>query len=460
VVIFLLIYLVFSLNIFSDNIFEFKDIFLISPPKSLVGYSEDIFLNKIVPINNQRYLMVYKISRMRNNIVNDEELKKEAYKNKGVVKQETEIQIQEDHYIGIIDKNGKILIDKEISPQDDFSRIFKGNDLLVMDETDKCPYAYLDYAKKEIICFDLNLGEKKRYKIEMDDIKDFRYYFDGKNHNIYFIGKNYNEKLEKDGDFLMQKPRDFKTSCKKFILEKEKWEVVPFSLEDLNNQISKIARNPEGEKIKLDKRFIDFKVLNEYDRSNGFNLIVLASDVKESKSIFLYKGNIYFFKAYLDDYGLRKVIQLPFYITQDLINKIKIDKEKSVIYLPEYVLELCDSSEFFTFNGKDILFYLLAHVNFPDNEGKYNYEEGGDIFQYFVYFASEKDSPKIFDLYNDIIPILKKGAKEEGYYIAPMLGVLRDRLEKDEILFKSVCIDEKNKESQLRCLVKAQFNMP
>jgi len=447
--------------LFGENIVDFNGIFSLSGSSYSPGYVESSSIRSIKKISENKLLIYYLKKIERDNVILDKEkIKKEANENKGVVKLDKNFETQFLNYIAITDKNGKILLENEVDYGGSYLKRDVNPSVLVMDETDKCPYAFIDTNKKEIICYDLSLRKIKNYKISIDEINDYYLTFDGKNHIINFFGKMYNESVDikNDNDYYFEKPRGFGKIGKRFIIEKEKEEDLTFTLNDLYNEISRIARDEEGKKVRIDKRFIDIKVIDDFEENMSFNILVMASEVKDPKFRYQYTGKIYFFIFELQNYGLGKATQLPFYIFQEQRKQEKVDKEKGIIYLPERVENIVKQSKFFSIGNKDLLIYLRPNVSFPNKEGDYNIDEGFDILQYLIYFSSFKDIPKIYDLYEEIVPSLKEQAEErENLIILPTFGVL-ERISKDEILFRSGCMDPKDKENKWDCIVKATFN--
>lgn len=456
--IFILIILI-SIIIFSNELFDYDDFLIISSSKAIPGSIEKIYPVSLKPISQNQTLIFLKKAKIKDNLILNEKEISKAIKENQIVKPEKDFDYSEEYLISIIDKRGKIILENETEFEFDIKKGRGSAQVLVMDETDACPYAYVDKNSKILYCYDLSLNEKKKYEIPLHELNDLKVTFNGKVHIIYFFGREYLSKLsnEQKKDFRNQGPMEYKKVGCKFTVEKEKWDVLPFTLEDLYNSISKIVRNENGDKVIIDKRFIDIKVIDDLKNCDGFDVLIIASEVKDAKKRFEFSGNTYFFKAYIDNLGLGSISQLKFFIHHEKRDEIKEDKEKGILYFPEAMEGIKDYMKLFKIAENDLLMYLSTRVALL-NAIEEQLSDSYDIYRYFIYFSDPKVMPYIYS-YEDISSQLEEKAKNSDFKIIPIFG-LRDRIEKYNFLFDSICVDKRDKQKNFPCLLKATFQMP
>lgn len=425
-----------------EDLFRGEGVIFLPPPEYKgSGIYEKNNLLSLSPIDAKNFLVLWKYYREKEKgIVDKEKIKKEAIENKGIVKSINPYEILEANtYLSIINDKGKIIMSS--SPKE--AKVFSGKSFpLILEQSENCPYAVLSNGK--IDCFGLSLEDKKSYSINFDLIESAKATFDGKIHTLWIFGKTFNKKFEfkEKTEYDFREPLKPVKLGKRFLLEKGKEEELPFGFNDLFNSISKIAKSPEGEKVKLDPSFINIKVFDDLEYSPGIFLLIEASEVKESRNISQFKGTTLFFRIYVDDYGIGKVQQLHFWISRDKVKEVYFDKEKSVLYIPEMAID--GKSKVFSLGKNGILYYIDFSAAFPDEKGEYETEKGFEVMRYFLYFPSDKETPEIYNFYDEVWPKIEEDLTEDESSAVPMFG-LYARIDKNNFLFKGVCGKKKEK---------------
>ncbi len=447
------IFLFFFLSPFflkGENLFKGEGlIFLPLPSYKGSGVYENIEMVSIVSIDKKSFLVAWRGERFKKDLMVDEkEIEKEAYERGGIIKSKNPYKTLESfNFLTIMDKNGKIT---STSNDLEMEEIYgSSTNLLVMDETNKCPYALL--SSNKIICYDFNLTEKETFDIPIDYVGDLKVSFDGKFHTLWILGKSFNEKLKISSleEYDNQKPKAPSKLGIKFIVEKEKFEDLPYNFNEIYNEISKVARDEEGNKVKINPALINLSVISDIQKYGSFWLWAEASEAKEPETIFKYEGTIHFFKIFVDAFGLGKVVQMPFWIKKANIKEEKIDKEKGILYLPPFVKN-DKKTRAFLIGENSILYHFRSSVAFPDEKGEYDLSDR-PIISYFIFFPSERESPEFFDLYNEIWPQLEEDLERDEFTAIPMFGIY-ERMGKYDFLFRGGCVEKNVKKD---CLIKA-----
>ncbi len=445
-----LFFFLYPFFLLGENLFKGEGVIILPLPSYKgSGVYENISMISIASIDKKSFLVAWMGERYKTDLMVDEkEIEKEAYEKGGIIKSKNPYKSLESfNFLTIMDKKGKI---NSISNDLEMKEIYgSSTHLLIMDETEKCPYGFL--SSKKIICYDFNLTEKKSIEVPIDYVNDVKVSFDGKFHTLWIFGKSFNEKIKISSleEYDNQKPKAPSKLGIKFILEKEKFEDLPFNFNEIYNEISRVARDEEGNKVNINPALINLSVISDTQKYGSFWIWAEAAEAKEPESIFKYEGKIHFFKILVNSYGLGKVIQMPFWIKKVNIKEEKIDKEKGVLYLPPFVKNDKKTGAFLI-GENSILYHFRASVAFPDEKGKYDLKDR-PILSYFIFFPSEKESPEFFDFYNEIWPQLKEDLESDDFTAIPMFGIY-GRMGKYDFLFKGGC---KEKNVMKDCLIKA-----
>ncbi len=446
-----------NFSLISEDLFKVEGVIKMPPPYYKgKGIYENIGILSISPIDGKKRLASCTgIITKEDLMVDKGKIEKEAKENKGLIKSlKASEDLETSRFLAIMDKNGKIILASKEIKWEEMPEIpyLRSAYPLVMDETEKCPYA-LFYSGK-LKCFDYSLNYKKSIDIPIENIDDIKVTFDGEIHTLWIFGKVYEKgkKYESMFDYFKYKPEKPMKLGIRFILEKEEVQDLPFTFEELYNEIERIAKDYDGKRIKIDPSNIYIESISYMENKDEFCLWVQGSDIENIENVFQYSGTMSFFKVCINPFGIGKVSQLPFWIKRAKIEKEKIDFENSILYLPELIRKGKKKSAY-SFGGKEILFYFREAVAFPDERGKYNTSDM-PILSYFVYFPSEKSKPEIYNFFEEIWPQMEKESEKSAFFAEPMFGIF-SRIGKYDFLFKGACVE---KEEKYSCFINAKFN--
>ncbi len=410
--------LLMNFSLISEDLFKVEG-FTKMPPPSYKGRGiyENIGILSIAPIDRKKWLASCTgIITKEEQMVDKGKIEKEAKENKGLIKfVKASEHLETSRFLAIIDKNGKIILTSKEIKWEEMPEIpyLHSAYPLVMDENEKCPYALL--YSGELKCFDYSLNYKKSIGIPIENIDDVKVTFDGKIHTLWIFGKVYEKgkKYESMFDYFKYKPEKPMKLGIRFILEKEEVQDLPFTFEELYNEIERIAKDYDGKRIKIDPSSIYIESISDTENKDDFCLWVQGSDIENIENVFQYSGTMNFFKVCINSFGIGKVSQLPLWIKRAKFEKEKIDFENSILYLPALIKKGKKKSAY-SFGGKEILFYFREAVAFPDESGKYNTSDMS-ILSYFVYFSSEKSKPEIYNFFEEVWPQMEKDSEKGDF---------------------------------------------
>ncbi len=448
----LLLFFAFA-SLKADNLFKGEGVINLPLPKykgSMIYENSQVI--SIAAIDEKRLLVAWIGEREKiEGLIDEKEIEREAREKGGLIKSKKGEILETFNFLTIMDKYGRIL-----STSEDFEykpSFGYGSFPLIMDETDFCPYAFI--SSNKLICYDFNLSKKKDLEIKISSIDDVKVSFDGKYHTLWIFGFSFDKENKTNSleEYYNKKLEIPKKIGVKYIVEKGKFEELPVSYDEIFNEISKIAIDEAGEKIKINPSLIRLSVLSDIDNSDIFYLWIEAVESEKPESIFKYEGRKVFFKAEITPNGLGKIVQLHFWIIkQSDIKEEKLDKEKKVLYLPPFAKNE-NTTKAYLVGKNSILYHLRTAVLSPNEKGEYDFKEGLEVVSYFIFFPSEKSEPEFYSFYDEIWPQIKEDLSSEDFSATPMFG-LYGRFSKYDFLFKGSC---KKKDEKNICLIRTSL---
>ncbi len=190
---------------------------------------------------------------------------------------------------------------------------------LVMEASERCPYAILHASSRSLICFDHELGFVEKVEIPLDEIGAPRVTLTGASSTISFFGRQYSQRpaVATFSQVYDAKPEMPVGLGVRFDLEERAWR--PFAVEpaQLAGDLSRLARGPLGEKVQLAPASIQIVPFRGMDKAADFGVLIEAASSERFDSAVRFAGTRHFFRSRLSGEGLQAIEALPFWIVQE-----------------------------------------------------------------------------------------------------------------------------------------------
>jgi hypothetical protein len=335
--------------------------------------SEDWRVKRLAPIDKKRFLALLNHSRIRHDVWSEPEAVRKAQKTRGVVSG-TGTSVTSSYTLAILRRDGKLLAtsdepaEAEIRPP-----LYAGAHALplVMDGTDTCPYALLEPTGGNLLCYDLDLHFMGSHRLPLDEITGAKVTFDGVEYTLWLFGARYGERpaTKSWGDTDRAAPERPRALGARFKIGDDTPEPLPFAVDELQDRLRRVARDPEGERVELDPAGIRLVPFNDLDQDDTFWALAeaISADRRDQRSIF--SGSRLYFRVRLSPQGLGKVEQLPVWVVQEDRGAPEMDLERGIFSFPRYLEP--EDLQAFSLGRNDLAVRLKLAYKAPQPDGSF-----------------------------------------------------------------------------------------
>jgi len=276
---------------------------------------------------------------------------------------------------------------------------------LVLDERDTCPYAILAAGRRALLCYDLELRFLSERRLPLDEIGYPRVTYDGVEYTLWLFGRRYAERPKPPGSYARaarapaMTPEGFGV---RYRPGDGSVEPMPIDRDDLLARLNRVARGPEGERLRLHPAGLAVVPFRDLDTDEPFWVLIEGIAAQRLGSRYQLRGTRVFFRARLDRTGLGTVQQLPFWVVQEDRADPFVDEERGVVSLPTFLRE--EDLQPYSLGDNDVVLWLQLAFASPDEDGRVPREKG--LLQTLAIFRGTDNVPRWVHL--DLDPSLKR----------------------------------------------------
>ncbi|MGQ9495848.1 MAG: hypothetical protein ACUVRY_10590 [Thermoanaerobaculaceae bacterium] len=413
--------------------------------------TEECVVRRLVRLSKTRYLALVAESRHQLDRWVDPKTIEEQRKTKGFV--DVPLKIFKDSLaLVFLDPQGRIIKHSTGGPEvpEAMSPFPNSHHLpLVVEGSDRCPYALLQARERVLVCYDHELGYLGKHEIPLDEIGVPVVSLQAGEPSIVFFGKNYRErpKVERFGDLFRAKPEVPVGFGQRFAVEEGTWSPLPIDPIELAGALSRVARGPAGEKVKISPASVQLVPIRETSPAESFDVLITGVSAQEFVSLVQFFGVHHFFRARFTPTGLGSLAALPFWVVQEERTEVDIRQANggTVVHVPAVakLFELQAHSR----GEQRFAFYMMLTYKQKRDDGSYDPDWWHAIKLLSLF--SGKDLDKVISLDDD--EILEPAARSLSTSDRSVnLIKFIDFLGKDECAFLASAYNPRNSKETYR----------
>jgi len=355
---------------------------------------------------------------------------------------------------------------------------------LVMDATNDCPYALLNAGAGTLLCYDHQLAFKMKREIPLEEIGYPKVTFDGERYSLWLFGNRFRKAskvtarggkqdatTDRRGETSGQPKNEEGKKVSSFIsrfdvahdpaealgvrydVREDSWEPLPFSADELIDELDRIARGPKGERLQVQPASLHITPFRDLDTEEGFGVVIEGVVAKEYGNRALFSGTRLFFRSVMGRQGLGKITQLPLWLVQEDRRDVVLDEDSGVFRFPLFTQEL--DLQPFGFGKNDLALAFLWYSKVPQEDGKYG--RGGRGRQVMLVFSGT-DAPRILDLSPKALSekIADDAFTMDELEVYPVRLV--DRTGPSEFAFRTLCDNRRQPGERLPCVAMMELD--
>ncbi len=409
--------------------------------KSAPGVEDTWRVLRITPAGRKQYLALLEHEAYRFGRWPDvEQMRKERGK-AGVVTTGRPEKLTDQLVLAILNDRGKILYKTEGGSE----AAVKGNFFaawysvpLVMDATDTCPYAIVNTGSGTLLCYDYQLAFKAKHEIPLHDIRYPRVTFDGEGYTLWLFGTRYREKpkVKESADVFNLPAEPVETYGIRYNLRQGAWEPLPVDGNALLADLERIARNEEGERLRIQPASVSITPFRDLDADEGFSVLIEAVASERFADRALFSGTRVFFRSRMSSHGMGKIEQLPLWIVQEDRADATLDEQTGVLRFPR-LMRFKDLQPF-GLGANDLALVLHSMFKAPKPDGSYG--RRGARIQLMLLFSGTNEPPRILDLgASTLRKLASRSLSTDDIDVLPV--ELVSRVGTSEFAFLTLCDD-------------------
>ncbi len=349
---------------------------------------------------------------------------------------------------------------------------------LVMDRTNDCPYALLDPGSGVLWCYDHQLASTGKHEIPLEEIDYPRVTFDGERYTLWLFGSRFargagvtpregghdgstggSAGIGEEGkvpDFVSRfdVPRvPAEALGVRYDVTGDSWEPLPLDAGELAAELGRIARGPDGERLRVQPASIQVTPFRDLDTDEGFGVLIQGVAADDYGNRALFSGTRLFFRSVMDRQGLGKITQLPLWLVQEDRRDVVLDEDTGVFRFPSFtrVLDL----QPFGLGKNDLALAFLWFVKVPGEDGSYG--RGGRGGQVMVLFSGA-GPPRILDLSPEVLSEKARDAAFSMDELEILPVRLVDRIGPREFAFRALCDSRRNPGERRSCIAVMELD--
>ncbi len=295
------------------------------------GETKDWKILRLTRAGEKRYLALVEYSRWRLDRWADKDRMAREREQEGVVTAKMEVR-EGGLTLAILTDRGKITQQAAVRPeaQDSLSPYPGSHSLpLLMEQSERCPYAILHPFSSSLLCYDYQLAFKEKHDIPLHEIGTPRVTFDGVAHTLWIFGKRYAQRPEVRSfeDAYRMVPQGAEAYGVRFRVQDASWEPLPIDGALLLPELERLARSPGGGRVRLAPASVQITPFRDMDEAGEFGVLIEAVASERFQSPVAFAGTRHFFRSRLSAEGLGTIEQLPFWIVQEERDDVRIHED-------------------------------------------------------------------------------------------------------------------------------------
>ncbi len=327
---------------------------------------------------------------------------------------------------------------------------------LVLEASERCPYAILHASSRSLICFDHELGFVEKVEIPLDEIRVPRVTLDGVSSSISFFGRQYSQRpaaatFSEVDDAKPEVPVGFGV---RFEVEEGAWRPLPIEPAQLASDLSRLARGPKGEKVQVAPASVQIIPFRDMDQALDFGVLIEAASGERFDSAVRFAGTRHFFRSRLGTEGLGTVEPLPFWIVQEERTDVDVRKVDGgiAVHLPPFA----KYADLQVFGRGERRFAVAIHLAFKaaQADGTYHPSRWSALQLMVLFTGTQLDSLLRMDD-EELLEAATKPLYQGDRWVA--LARLVDFLGKDEFAFWAFCGHRQRPKESQRCIAIASL---
>jgi|GEM_PF-1924887 hypothetical protein len=321
---------------------------------------------------------------------------------------------------------------------------------LVLEASERCPYAILHASSRSLICFDHELGFVEKVEIPLDEIGVPRVTLDGVSSSISFFGRQYSQRpaaatFSEVYDAKPEVPVGFGV---RFEVEEGAWRPLPIEPAQLASDLSRLARGTKGEKVQVAPASIQIIPFRDASQAAEFWVLIEAASSERFESAVRFAGTRHFFRSRLGAAGLGAVEALPFWIVQEERADVEIREVGggTAVHLPAFA----KYADLQVFGRGERRFAVAIDLAFKAAQADGTYHPSRwSALQVMALFTGTKVD-KVIRVDDDLLGAAAKPLSRGDRWVS--LVKLVDSLGKNEYAFWALCGNRQRPKENQRCV--------
>ncbi len=422
------------------------------------GDTKDGKISRLARVSERRYLALVEESYFQIDPWADPKQMEKERRASGVVSAPFR-RLQATLSLAVLDPTGRILkrsvggpeLSTAVSPYPNSHHL-----PLVLDPSERCPYAILHASSRSLICFDHELGFVEKFDVPLDEIGAPRIALAGGSASIVFFGRQYSQRrsaatFSEVYDATPEAPVGLGA---RLDLEEGAWRPLAVDPAQLASDLSRRARSPQGEKVPLLPATLQLIPFRGGSPGSEFGVLIEAASSERFDSALRFEGTRYFFRSRLGSEGLGTVEPLPFWIVQEERTNVEVRKVDGgiAVYLPAFA----KFADLQVFERGDRSFAVALHLAYkaPEADGSYHPSRWSALQLIVLFTGTQLDSLLRMDD-EELLEAATKPLSQGDRWVA--LVKLVDFLGKDEFAFWAFCGHRQRPKENQRCVAIARL---
>lgn len=359
----------------------------------VTGETEAWMVKAVTPVG-RRFLALVQHQRNKLSPWVDEQALKEDINRQGFIGEDKQVaaKFQDELLLMLVNHDGRIVAQSSPRPEiEHWSGLFHNTraPLLAMEEGDTCQYALLEPVANKLFCFDLQLQFQRSVDIPLDVTLRPGVVREGNDYYLFSFGWKFAHfPMPSNSDAVLELVPE-KPESLGVVFKVGEWSAVPLpvSPHQLWRELNRIARDPHGEKLKLQQAGLAVFPVQRLSPRDYLDVLITAVSSADFARYSHFQGLRLFFRGTLSRNGLTKVMQLPFWVVQEEGRReAEIDTDRGALFLPSFAD--VDQLQAFEFAPNRLGVSFEALYKRPKEDGSYDLHVWENA-RFFVSFSGQ-----------------------------------------------------------------------